>query len=115
MSAFTGMQLTKEEEPVLQAIEADIDRYSKLLVELRRRRNSFVRLNRLPPELLAEIFLHCRGGTGTYRTIRKRPSVGLPLLVSDGFLSLPFAATGASSLCRHLNSGRTLTFSTLNS
>ena len=55
MSAFTGMQLTKEEEPVLQAIEADIERYSKLLVELRRRRNSFVRLNRLPPELLAEI------------------------------------------------------------
>ena len=60
MSAFTGMQLTKEEEPVLQAIEADIERYSKLLVELRRRRNSFVRLHRLPPELLAEIFLHCR-------------------------------------------------------
>ena len=61
MSAFAGMQLTKEEEPVLQAIEADIERYSKLLVELRCRRNSFVRLNRLPPELLAEIFLYCRG------------------------------------------------------
>ena len=77
MSAFTGMQLTKEEEPVLQAVDADIERYSKRLVRLRRRHNSFVRVNRLPPELLAEIFLHCQGkgwdlkpersGTAMYR------------------------------------------------
>ena len=60
MSAFTGMQFTEAEEPALQAIEADIEHHSKLLVGLRRRRNSFVRLNRLPPELLTEIFLYCR-------------------------------------------------------
>ena len=62
MSAFvTGMHLTEAEKEALQSIEADIDHHSQLLIGLRRRRNSFVRLNRLPSELLAEIFLYCRG------------------------------------------------------
>ena len=107
MSAFTGMQFTEAEEPALQAIEADIEHHSKLLVGLRRRRNSFVRLNRLPPELLAEIFLYCRGEVwdlpNNLETAKCRAT---PPRLRWIFVT---------AVCRHLNSGRTLTFSTLNS
>ena len=69
------IRLTEQDEQALRAIEANIDHHLQAVVGLRRRLNSFVHINRLPSELLAEIFLLCQDLDGGWE-LSKFPSGG---------------------------------------
>ncbi|KAK7685315.1 hypothetical protein QCA50_011678 [Cerrena zonata] len=56
------MQITEADEQVQRNIADDIIHHLQTVTVLRRRLNSFVRINRLPPELLSEIFYFCQNG-----------------------------------------------------
>ena len=57
-----SLRITEEDEKALQEINRDISHHKQAIVVLNRRLNSFILINRLPPELLAKIFLFCRDG-----------------------------------------------------
>lgn len=59
------MRITEADEHAQRDIENDIDRYLQAVIELRRRLNSFARINRLPLELLIEILCFCQDGPWT--------------------------------------------------
>lgn len=54
------MCITEADLRVGKEFESEIERHLQIVTELRHRLNSLVRINRLPPELLAEIFYFCQ-------------------------------------------------------
>ncbi|KAK7685299.1 hypothetical protein QCA50_011662 [Cerrena zonata] len=60
---MSSIHIAEADEEAQRKIENDIDHYLQIVIDLRRRRNSFIRINRLPPELLSEIFSFCQDGS----------------------------------------------------
>lgn len=56
------MRITEADEQAQRKVANDIDHHLRVVVNLRQRSNSLVNINRLPPELLAEIFGFCQDG-----------------------------------------------------
>lgn len=57
---MSGIRLTEADEQVRRVIEKKIDDSRRVTIELQRRPNDIVPINRFPPEILAEIFCFCR-------------------------------------------------------
>lgn len=57
---MSSIRITEADATLRQEITNDIDRYLNTMIDLRRRLNSIVLINRLPPELLGEIFSLCQ-------------------------------------------------------
>ncbi|KAK7676233.1 hypothetical protein QCA50_020813 [Cerrena zonata] len=56
------MRVTEKDEQTRREIEHDIDQHLQAVINLRRRLNTLIPINRLPPELLATIFSFCQDG-----------------------------------------------------
>ena len=90
----TLMLITEADRQAQRTIEADVERYLQVVAGLRRRLNSFALINRLPIEILTEIFILCQDDDRRFNSIRSRSA-------EYDAIPRPLRWTVITTICHH--------------